>query len=152
MKASLEAEKQHFARKMIMSSNFTRDAVNIEAEFHAYDEFLKKTSHPNIIHVFNRGSYCIPNMPITVHFIDMQLCDLDLHDYIHQPESRRYVDRINSSSATNGCKFVTEDADLLSKAQNIWAIVLDIASGLEAVHSHNLVHRDLKPQNSKSFS
>jgi serine/threonine protein kinase len=139
---------QHFARKLIsVFGQVTKE--DIENELRAYEDFLKHTNHPNIIKVFNRGWYIVQR---PFHFIDMELCDLDLHDYIHEPGSRSLVDGTNDVNATNDCKFVTADAALLSKAQNIWSIATDIANGLDAIHSHTLVHRDLKPRNSKCFS
>jgi serine/threonine protein kinase len=83
------------------------------------------------------------------HFIDMELCDLNLDDYIRDPESRCVLLAENREATTPCCKFVSKDAPFHFKAQNIWAIMSDIANGLVAIHDKDLVHRDLKPKNSK---
>lgn len=32
----------------------------------------------------------------------------------------------------------------------VWSVMIDIAKGVEFIHAHGEVHRDLKPQNSSS--
>ena len=84
--------------------------------------------HVNLIAVLRHNQ--LPHSHL--YYIDMELCDFDLHDYIHSwslydlsgPERKR-------------------------SPSNIFNITREIASGLEFIHKHNKVHRDLKPQNSE---
>ena len=119
---------------------------DLENEVRAFEEFLKVVHHPNIIHVLDRGWY---NIPITCHFIDMELCDLDLNEYIHKPASRVSIVQALTgvSHNPNDFAFIQTECPPLNKIRNVWAIVRDIAHGLEEIHRHNLVHRDLKPRN-----
>jgi serine/threonine protein kinase len=55
------------------------------------------------------------------YYIDMELCQSDLEQYIQT--SNVEIDRI-------------------------WGIMRDISDGVAFIHSHNEVHRDLKPRNS----
>lgn len=72
-------------------------------------------------------------------FIDMELCDFDLEEYISgrltTPESKN----LSEYSLTNG-------------AWNYWDIMEQISNGLKFIHERELVHRDLKPSNSISES
>jgi len=56
------------------------------------------------------------------YFIDMEFCDKNLEEYIHET-SNFEIDRI-------------------------WSIMKDISDGVSFIHSHDEVHRDLKPRNS----
>src|SRR5208282_5628152 len=78
-----------------------------------------------------------------------ELCNLNLDDYIQNPESRCVLLAESKEGTTHYCKFVSKDAPLHFQAQNIWAIMGEIANGLVAIHDKDLVHRDLKPKNSK---
>lgn len=79
----------------------------------------------------------------------MELCNLSLDEYIRKSESRHVLLADNKKGTTDYGKFVSKDAPIHIQAQNIWAIMGDIANGLVAIHDKKLVHRDLKPKNSK---
>lgn len=70
------------------------------------------------------------------YFIDMELCDLNLEEYIRSPATE-----IQGLLAW-GKAIVQGDAAFL-----IWTILQQIVSGLVFVHSCGEVHRDLSPQN-----
>lgn len=99
------------------------------------------------MHVLRSGFFNSPLHPF--YFIDMVLCNLNLDDYIRNPESRHVLLAENEEGTTDYGKFVSKTAPIHIQAQNIWAIMGDIANGLVAIHDKNLVHRDLKPKNSK---
>jgi serine/threonine protein kinase len=94
--------------------------------------------HPNIVAVLNHGE--LPKAPC--YFFDMELCDLNLHDYIY---------RETPPNPSESLPFFVKDAPASSKALQIWNVMKQIASGVKYVHSHGTVHRDLKPANSTSL-
>ena len=72
------------------------------------------------------------------YFIDMELCDLNLAEFIHDPVSQ-------NPSIPSLVKDITPSL----RAQQVWYIMMHITSGLAYLHSLNVVHRDLKPPNGK---
>jgi serine/threonine protein kinase len=73
------------------------------------------------------------------YYIDMELCDLSLHEYIHRdPES----------SVPESIPYFIQDAPSSVKVLQIWNIMKHILSGVEFIHNNREIHRDLKPQNS----
>ena len=92
---------------------------------------LCKDRHPNIIIVFKDGVF-----KINVHkYIDMQVCEMNLEEYNY---------------ASWKASLVETDIPPDLRANQIWKIVIDIASGLEFLHGRGKVHRDLKPTNGNS--
>jgi serine/threonine protein kinase len=73
------------------------------------------------------------------YFIDMELCDLSLHDFIHR--------RAPPKSSESIPHFV-RDAGPTLMVQQIWNIMREIANGVEYIHGQDQVHRDIKPANS----
>lgn len=71
----------------------------------------------------------------------MEYCALDLDFYIYYTRTES-VDRELP-------KFLTENVAPRRKMWQIWDITQDILNGLFFIHSHALVHRDIKPRNSK---
>jgi len=62
----------------------------------------------------------------------MELCDLNLAQYI------RHDSRLKNPPPE-------------VKAMQNWNIMMQIASGVEFLHNHKEIHRDLKPGNGVSF-
>lgn len=82
------------------------------------------------------------------YFIDMELCNLTLHEYINYSNHGVTFDfEIHETSAP---VFVSNDCSHLMRMRNVWTIIEHIALGLEFMHTHKQVHRDLKPKNSMS--
>ena len=99
------------------------------------------TGHQNIVQVlrhewFKSGS---------IYYIDMELCTLNLHDYIYRTEEYSR----HASVLSNDLTFVVEDSWTYLKLINIWTIMDHVAQGLQFIHEKNYIHRDLKPMNSK---
>jgi len=91
-------------------------------------------SHVNIVAVWKLGR--LLNSPY--YFIDMELCDLNLHDYIH---------RSAPPNPSESIPYFIKNAPPPLKAQQIWNIMKHIAGGVQYLHSLDMVHRDLKPAN-----
>lgn len=73
----------------------------------------------------------------------MELCDLNLDVYIHDD---------TLSSSPESVPYFIKTAPPPMKAEQIWNVMKQIASGLKHLHSLSMVHRDLKPANGELFS
>lgn len=91
--------------------------------------------HPNLIQVINLGEF----QRYPYYRIDMELCALNLHDYIH---SRQEFDGIH------GLPPFISNLDPLDKSIQILNIITQVASGLNYIHHFREVHMSLKPSNS----
>jgi serine/threonine protein kinase len=108
----------------------------IEFEVQAIRKICGNGLHPHIVEVLKLGEL----RNTDYYFIDMELCDLNLEEYIY------------CSTPPNPSKsipYFIKDAPPPLKAQQIWNIMRQIASGVKHMHALNIVHRDLKPANSK---
>jgi len=105
----------------------------VEKEVKAIKRLCGPGAHVNIVQVLNHGH--LSNAPF--YFIDMEFCDLNLHDYIHRKsppdssESRPYFIREGSSVSTG----------------QIWVVMSQIAAGVGYIHRKGHIHRDIKPAN-----
>jgi len=92
---------------------------------------LCQNQHPNIVQVFEYGQL---NPESTIHFIDMELCDISLGNYLLGQELKNVV-----NWAT-----VREQGDTPT---HTYKILQQILNGLVYIHCLDEVHRDLSPQN-----
>lgn len=76
-------------------------------------------------------------------FIDMELCDLNLDDYINC----RSTFVTQAPTLLNEPVFVAQDCAAHVQMLNTWTIINHIAQGIESIHENNYTHRDLKPAN-----
>lgn len=98
------------------------------------------TGHGNIVQILRHDWFSSGS----IYFIDMELCNLNLHDYIYRTQEYSQY----ASSFSNDSTFVVEDASTHLKLVNIWTIIDHVAQGLEFIHEKHYIHRDLKPVNS----
>jgi len=112
----------------------------IRKEVDAIKKLCGLDSHDNIIQVLNHGHLSNP----IFYFIDMELCDLNLHDYIH---GQRPLTQSQSGSVPH-----LIDAEGVKSILQIWTVMGQIASGVEYIHRQNQVHRDIKPANGERCS
>jgi hypothetical protein len=118
-----------FARKIIRElGSITKEDVDNEVRA------LKKlcqNQHPNIVKVFDYGQL---NPDSVVHFIDMELCDVSLENYLMGQEFPLLL----------GWKIVRDRDEIPAYA---YAILQQILNGLLYIHSLHEVHRDVSPHN-----
>jgi serine/threonine protein kinase len=98
-------------------------------------------THPNIISVIKLGLF---QHLSHFFFIDMELCDLSLREYLYP--------NANTNYSAIGLPPFLKDLPQSSKATHIWNIMKQISAGVEFIHSEGEVHRDLKPGNSETTS
>ena len=68
----------------------------------------------------------------------MELCDFNLETYI----ASAWTSTVGQDLTTTAEVF-----DPWQRLEQVWAIMADITNGIMYIHSHNEVHRDLKPKN-----
>jgi serine/threonine protein kinase len=122
-----------FARKLFHPHV---EPIQIEREVKAIVKLCSGDANRYIVQVLHHGKFTWSSY----YFIDMELCDGDLRDYIYG--------RMEPSSLPDPRPSFVKIFILSSQRnkQN-WSIMEQIASGLDFIHSHGQVHRDLKPAN-----
>lgn len=98
-------------------------AETIQNEVRAINKLCKPGGNRNIVAVLRQGEVRFA----AFHYIDMELCDQNLEQYIYQ-------DRTGSG----------EHFTMLE----VWTVMVQIANGVAFIHEQGEVHRDLKPRNS----
>jgi len=99
---------------------------------------LCSTPHGHIVRVLRDGwldSRCC--------FIDMELCDINLEEYIHNRSPRM----AEEPKLLNEPVFVQQDCSTSMHMLNTWIIINHICSGVQFIHENGFSHRDIKPAN-----
>jgi serine/threonine protein kinase len=110
----------------------------VEKEVQAIERLCGPGAHVNIVQVLNHG--LLWDFPY--YYIDMELCDMNLSDYI---QSTTLAD--SSKSLPRFVKGGGTDSLL-----QIWTVMSQIASGVEYIHCEHQIHRDIKPGNGVPLS
>jgi len=133
---------QVFARKIITRSVDTYTDTDVETEISTITK-LSTIPHASkyIVVALRHGK--LPGSPF--YYIDMELCELTLEDYIYRTEKWRRIDKQVSPYFQLG---PSEPAPML----DTWCIMTEITSAVRFMHKENQVHRDLKPTNSIPIS
>lgn len=118
-----------FARKILDLKKIGRH--DIANEERAIKKLCSGTNE-NIICVLGLGEF--KHGGESYIYIDMERCDLSLTDYMKS---------IWAIAKT----WHDLESEVFFATRSIWNIMRQITVGLRFVHSHNEVHRDLKPQN-----
>ena len=95
-------------------------------------------AHQNLVQILCHGELRDPDHPF---YIDMELCDIDLKEYIYRHKECRPL----------GYGIVRSDQHSLplrDQPSYVWQIMKQISCGIAFMHQHKQVHRDLKPANS----
>lgn len=85
--------------------------------------------------------------PLPFYFIDMELCDFSLHDYLYNHDDSMKCFEEDSECAP---ALVCRDCSVFQRMEHICRLGGDIAGGLEFLHANYVVHRDIKPGNGKA--
>ena len=99
----------------------------------AVDKLCKVGAHPNIVPVLRLGEF-----PSSYHFLDMELCDINLE---------KYITRDWTTSVQAKMPFFTAEMSPLMRMFQVWEIMENITSAVAFIHENKEVHRDLKPRN-----
>jgi serine/threonine protein kinase len=127
--------EQVFARKIVHLTNDVSKA-NFESETRAVGILCKPGAHENIVAVLRHGY--LNNQ--ASGFFDMELCQLNLHDYIQSEWEPSLLQKMQHLTITKETK--------LEKAMTI---MMQISEGVVYIHRNGEVHRDLKPSNGTLF-
>jgi serine/threonine protein kinase len=136
--------KKAFARKLIRVSNAI--AEDVKNEVNVVNALREKGTHPNIIGILNHGWLVTAGK---VYFIDMELADLTLTDYINYVFHNKPLEVTTPNVREFNAVFSPRECSELQRLQTTFEIVRQVAGGLEFLHNSGHVHRDLKPQNGK---
>ena len=115
------AKNQVFARKL-MRPSFHLSKNDILKEMQTIERLCKQPRHENVVGVYRQAQL------EGLYFIDMELCDFNLQQYIYE------FDTLNGMPAL--------DTQIMLK------IMRDVSQGLAFIHESKKIHRDIKPQNS----
>lgn len=119
-----------FARKIIPL--FEPDSPSVQNEIRAIRKLCNNT-HKNVVNVFEVGRFRFHDNQYA--FIDMQLCDLDLDQYM---KSARVVNLVHEDTTW---QFRLRELQICN-------IMRQISLGIAFIHGKKEVHRDIKPKNS----
>jgi serine/threonine protein kinase len=121
--------------------SFTEDEIDHELQIIAQ---LCTTRHEHIVSVLRYGWFVTNESRC---FIDMELCDINLQDYID-----RRVTADQEACVVQDPVFVSVDCAPSLRLMNTWTIMSHIARGLKFIHEKHLTHRDLKPANGNALN
>lgn len=124
-----------FARKIIRPFGDTTSEC-IEKELQTTSKLCLQNPHQNIVTVFKHGM-----LDREYYHIDMQFCELNLDTYIY----RRWSTELEGKLP----EFTGPHVPSEVRMSQFWEIMTDIARGLEFIHLQKVIHRDIKPRNSK---
>jgi len=118
----------------------------IESEARVASLLVKIGGHRNIVTILGLG--WLKQSLNQCYFIDMELCEFSLCEYIdyhyNRPTSSAVaIDAVEEFPPA----FICKPCSNVERFKNMWTIGSHIAQALEFMHTLKYVHRDLKPGN-----
>lgn len=112
---------------------------DIQNEVEALITISENEGHLNIISILHHG-----RLPASdYHFIHMELCNMDLHDYIHGVKRVNVEPKFQDSSDL----VLVRDCSVRLRMQNVFTIIMShVSKGLKFMYERQYIHRDLKPR------
>jgi serine/threonine protein kinase len=101
-------------------------------------KLCREGAHENVVAVLRQGQF-----PSAFHYIDMELCDLNLETYIKCEWTPLIHQRM---------PFFTFDLPHRMRLSQAWEIMECITNGVSYIHTNREIHRDLKPRNGTETS
>ena len=122
------------ARKIIrLNGRITEN--DIKNEMRAVAKLcMTEHTHKNIVSVFEYG-----RISAFLCFIDMELCDLNLEQWIFRTWDEATAKKLPS--------FLTEQLPPRARMGQVWDIMEDVTRAVAFIHGSHEIHRDLKPSN-----
>jgi serine/threonine protein kinase len=126
-------KSQVFARKIMRLTGRIKED-DVKNEMRAVAKLcMTQNTHQNIVAVFDYG--CLSSF---LYFIDMELCDLNLEQWIY---------RTWDEATANKLAFLTAELPPRARLGQVWDIMEDITRAVAFIHDSHEIHRDLKPSN-----
>ena len=122
---------------------------DVQNELRAIKKLCQDNWHPNLVSVFGHGQFFDRKSQLTFFYIDMELCDFNLHDAI---QNRQLLSQTITDSPAVGDGTHATVRDMLPREQELecmMKMLSDLTSGIVFMHGLGEVHRDLKPHNGK---
>jgi len=109
----------------------------IATEISAVSSLCVEDAHANIVKVLKFG---VLRSPHAFYFIDMEYCECNLHDYVTGVRLVHHELHWPIATQEDKMEYLTD------------SLCTDIVAGLIFIHSKDLVHRDISPQNGAQFT
>lgn len=142
----IDRHRASIARKLIRPFGQTTKE-DIKKEVEAVTKICATGGNENIVHILKHG----PLPSTDYYYIDMELCDVNLADYISTSYNRTVL--LPTTELQNAKEPVFILYPLTPSRvhqENVYSIMSHIVCGLQFLHQHQLAHRDLKPKNGES--
>src|SRR5271156_3782755 len=145
-KDNFSSGRKAFARKLTRVRLLVK-REDVENEVNAIDSLYRTGGHEHIIEVLKHGWLQTTEK---VYYIDMELADLSLAEYIaYLFHKKPLPSGISLQHDRFEPVFSSKHCTQLQRLQTTLIIGTHIANGLDFVHRIGYVHRDLKPANGK---
>jgi len=135
-----------FARKLLRPFGQTT-RHDVENEVKAISKICATDGNQNVICILKHG----PLYSTDYYYIDMELCDINLADYINPAYDRTLLLPTEELWKAKMPVVIMHTSKFRDHRENVYTIMGHIVSGLEFLHQHRLAHRDLKTKNGDQF-